>query len=334
MGNTKLSARSDRDVGIPETLAAWLDRVNDLRRTQEQLGYKRTPTVVREALETMTRMHVTTKPPVTLVVDDLVPGFGYPVSVRIYHPDRDSAPPVAIFVHGGGHVAGSVVVYDAIARKLAIATGHIIVSVDYRLAPECPYPAGLQDVITAIKGCREVLTQQGISFEDRLSLIGDSGGGALCATAAHLLQYDASLSLDAQVLIYPSLDYTLSMPSIVTLGEGFLLDRSRVAWYFDQYFQCAEDRRDVSPLFMPIEGRFPRSLVLTAEYCLLKDEAMAYVARLRQAGFEAEHMPCQGMIHAFLNLEDLVPDVCAQVYKHVGGFLHASNTESNREQTA
>ena len=155
-------------------------------------------------------------------------------------------------------------------------------------------------------------------------VVGDSAGGALCATLAHRLQYEPDVSIDSQVLIYPSLDYTLAMPSVERLGSGFLLERERIAWYFDRYLQADEDRRDGSPLFMPCDSRLPRTLVVTAEYCPLRDEGEAYAQRLRQAGVEAECRMLPGTIHACLNLEDLMPAASAEIYTLTERFLSAT----------
>jgi acetyl esterase/lipase len=310
-----------RGEALPADLAAWLKHANEAKRALEVAGFKRTPTVVREAFESMTRHHVTQAPRIPLVLDDLVPGPDYAVPVRIYHPEPRKELPVTIFVHGGGHVAGSVSIYDLIARKLADAAYHLVVSIDYRLAPECPYPAALKDVLAVIKGVAAVLTQRQCRFTPRLSLIGDSAGGALCATAAQRLQYEPHIRLHRLVLIYPSLDYTLSMPSIETYAAGYLLEYDRIAWYFDQYFRGAEHRRECSPLFMELTQAMPATLVLSAPCCPLVDEGLAFVERLRAVGVRAEHVSCDGMIHAFLNLEDLVPVQCAAAYRQIGAFL-------------
>ena len=162
----------------------------------------------------------------------------------------------------------------------------------------------------------------------RFSLLGDSGGGALCATLAHRLQSDPGVTIHSQVLIYPSLDYTMEMPSVERLGTGFLLERERIAWYFDRYFQSNEDRRAASPLFMPCTSSLPRTLVITAEYCPLRDEGEAYAQRLSQAGIEVEHRMLPGTIHACLNLEELMPGPSAEIYALTGRFLNASRVDA------
>ncbi|MEB4589634.1 alpha/beta hydrolase [Candidatus Thiothrix sp. Deng01] len=303
---------------MPPALVKWLDALNQGKKVRTH--YHRTPTNVREGLDVLTRQHVTAVPEMPLVLDDLVPGAAYLVPVRIYHPQPTEALPVAVFVHGGGHVAGSASLYDPIARKLALAMRHVLVSVDYRLAPECPYPAALLDVMATVKGVYPLLDTHGLRHLPRLTLAGDSGGGALSATVAHLCQFEPSVSIERQLLIYPSLDYTLSSPSITSNGDGYLLERERILWLFDCYLQQAENRYAISPLFMPITPQYPKTLIVTAGYCPLHDEGIAYAERLTAGGIVCEHQDFAGMIHTFLNLEDLVPQECARLYQQVRDF--------------
>ena len=308
---------------IPGSLRLFLAEVREAKRRKLKSGYRHTPTNAREALEVMTRAFVTRIPAIPLVRDELVPSLDYAVPIRLYHPAPGEALPVALFVHGGGHVSGSVSLYDPIARKLAQASRWLVVSVEYRLAPECPYPSALRDLIAAIKGVFPLLAslEPPVPFVPRLALIGDSGGGALCASAAHLCQFDPGVAIERLALIYPSLDYTLSQPSVTELGEGLLLERQRILWLFDCYFRHAENRRDLSPLFMPLTAGFPPTLVATAEFCPLRDEGIAYVRRLREAQIPCTHLAYDGLVHAFLNLEDLVPDPCTDLYHRIGTFL-------------
>jgi acetyl esterase/lipase len=313
----------DRDAPIPKPLRDWLAGVNEAKRATLSQGFRLTITGAREALDTITRRFVTECPFMPLIRDDVIPGPSYLVPVRIYHPQPDQALPVALFVHGGGHVAGGAALYDPIARKLALFARRVVVSVEYRLAPECPYPAGLQDVMASAKRVMRLLSSLNIKHVARLALVGDSGGGALCATLAHLSQYDPGLELDQQVLLYPSLDYTLSQPSVSANGEGYLLERDRILWMFDAYFQHAENRKEVSPLFMETTERYPATLVVTAGFDPLRDEGIAYSARLKAAGIRCEHVHRPGMVHAFLNLEDLTSEDCRLTYEAIGDFLSA-----------
>jgi len=195
--------------------------------------------------------------------------------------------------------------------------------VDYRLAPEHPYPAGVNDALSAATNMWAMLERLGLNYQKRLSIAGDSGGGALCATVAHMAQYDPELNIRNQALIYPSLDYTMTFPSITSNGAGYLLEASKIQWYFDQYFQNNEDRRKASPLHMEMTARLPRTLVVTAEFCPLRDEGLAYVAKLCSAGIHAQGLHFNDMMHAFLNMENLAREACETVYASIGAFLNA-----------
>jgi acetyl esterase/lipase len=310
-----------REAAIPAPLRDWLALLAEAKRRALECGYRPTVTNARESLDGMTRRYVTQAPELWMVRDDAIAGPDHQVPVRVYHPHPGRALPVALFVHGGGHVAGGVSLYDPIARKLAIASSRIVVSVEYRLAPECPYPAGLNDVMACAKRVFRCLGGLDLPYEPRLALVGDSGGGALCATVSHLGQWEPGLAIERQALIYPSLDYTLTQPSAVENGVGYLLERERILWMFDAYLQNAENRRSVSPLFMDLTDRYPPTLMVTAGFDPLRDEGVAYLGRLRGQGIRCEHLHLPGLVHAYLCLENLVPDQCARTYEAIGAFL-------------
>ncbi len=307
---------------VSPNLQPWLDSFNQQMADLVARGFKPTPTNAREGLANLTRALVTDIPDIAWVQDDVIAAQPHAVPVRIYHPEPAQALPVLVFLHGGGHMAGSVTVYDPICRKLALAARHIVVAADYRLAPECPYPAGVTDACNVVKHLWPVLTARGLKFNERLSLAGDSGGGALCASVTHQVQSDPGITIQRQALIYPSLDYTLQWPSIEENATGYLLERDRIAWYFDHYFPADADRRAASPLYMDYGPRLPATLMITAEFCPLRDEGRAYMEELRQSGIAAENWHLDDMIHAFLNLEDLVRGTCQEVYTRLGDFLN------------
>ncbi|OWY38030.1 carboxylesterase [Xenophilus sp. AP218F] len=303
-------------------LQDWLSGFNHQTAQKLAAGYKATAIGAREALADITRQMVAPGPAVAWVNEDLIPGREYSVPVRIYHPQPEQALPVLVFFHGGGHVAGGVGVYDGICRRLAAASRHIVVSAEYRLAPENPYPAGLKDAFAVAKGVFGALEARRLPCRKQLSLAGDSAGGALCASLAGKAQYDASLDIARQVLIYPCVDYTLTLPSIEENGEGHFLTKARTAWYFDSYFQHAEDRRQASPLYWEFSARLPATLVISAGFDPLRDEALRYADKLRAAGVETESLHWPDMLHAFLNMESLAPDICAETYRRIGEFLN------------
>lgn len=308
-------------------LADWLEGVNAQLAQLKAAGYEPTPISARESLANLTRTFVEQGPEMA-VCETLVYGGEYAVPVRIYRPANSEPGPAIIYCHGGGHMAGSVSVYDPICRRLAEACGRTLVSVEYRLAPENPYPAGLNDLMHVVRGLGAVLEGKSIEHDNRWILMGDSGGGALCASASRLLQHRphdsspvAEGSVAAQVLIYPSLDYTMLQPSIEENGSGYLLEKEKILWYFDNYFQDSENRYQASPLHGDFTGKLPPSLVVTAEFCALRDEGLAYIEKLKQSGVATESLHFDDMIHAFLNLEDLVPEACGKLYRHVGEYV-------------
>ncbi|MCL9781651.1 alpha/beta hydrolase [Vibrio sp. S4M6] len=303
---------------VSPKLQAWLVSFNEILRSLEQQNIPRTPSSAREGLAETTRTFVTHSPAIESVIDDLVDN----IPVRIYHPRPEKLLPVIIYLHGGGHMAGSIEVYDPICKKIAHTTEHIVISVDYRLAPEHPYPAGLNDAYRVVEQIWALLDKNHIGAVKALTIAGDSGGGALCASICHRAQFDSNVSIDNQILIYPSLDYTMKQKSVQENGVGYLLEAKGMAWYFDHYFQHAEDRVIASPLYSNFTDALPRTLLVTAEFCPLRDEGKRYVSKLQQVGVEATNIHYPDMIHAFLNLEDLVQEECHTLYSSMAEFLY------------
>ncbi|MBF0241990.1 MAG: alpha/beta hydrolase [Desulfamplus sp.] len=316
-------------------LQEWLKHFYAGMEVLKQRGFKLTPENAREGLFNLTASLVVDKPDISLVVDVDANGQNSSVPLRVYHPAPNEPLPVLIYYHGGGHMAGSIKIYDPICRKMALATDHIVVAVEYRLTPEFPYPAGVDDSYYVAKNIWSTL--EGLSsfhkfkYLETLSLAGDSAGGALAATLSHLAQHDKEIKISKQALIYPSLDYTMSCPSFDENGVGYMLEKEKIEWYFEQYFQdfeggkdiqSSEKRKSASPLFMEITPNMPDTLVVSAQFCPLRDEGFEYVKRLKQAGIYAENLHFDNMIHAFLNMEILVPDECKRVYEKIGNFLN------------
>ncbi|SHE81248.1 Acetyl esterase/lipase [Modicisalibacter ilicicola DSM 19980] len=303
-------------------LQPWLDQVNTLLAQQRKEGASFSPVSAREALAYVTMTLVTQRPELPWVGDVVVDTGDYPVPVRLYDPAPETPKPVCVYLHGGGHMSGGVTVYDAICRKLAEASGHLVVSVEYRLAPECPYPAAVEDTLAVLEHLWPALEAKQRRVVESLSVAGDSAGGALAATASARLQGDGHIPLHRQILIYPSLDYTLSYPSVQALGQGYFLEEARIRWYFDNYFRLGGDRHRASPLSMPLTAAMPETLVVTAGFCPLRDEGLAYVKRLEESGVTHRHHHFPDMLHAFLNMEDLVAQECNEAYRVMAEFLN------------
>lgn len=275
----------------------------------------------RAGLAALTKANVSTSEPMAAIINTEVDTGERRIPVRVYRPALTGEPKVVVFIHGGGHLSGSVEVYDPVARHLAMATGNIVVSVDYRLAPENPYPAGLSDAKAVIENVWSLLDSQHIPYTRQITLIGDSGGGAFSATLAAYFSREQPGFIHRLVLIYPSLDYTLNWPSVQENGTGKLLDESKIRWYFQQYFRNEEDRKQTSPLYLPLSQDFPPTLVFSGGLDPLRDENFAFVARLQAAGIPVQHVHFPGMTHAYLMLEDKVLQEAKATYLAIGDFV-------------
>lgn len=275
----------------------------------------------RAGLAALTKANVSTSEPMAAIINTEVDTGERRIPVRIYRPALTGEPKVVLFIHGGGHLSGSVEVYDPVARHLAMATGNIVVSVDYRLAPENPYPAGLSDAKAVIEHVWSLLESQHIPYTRQLTLIGDSGGGAFSATLAAYFSREQPGFIHRLVLIYPSLDYTLNWPSVQENGAGKLMDESKIRWYFQQYFRNGEDRKQTSPLYLPLSQDFPPTLVVSGGLDPLRDENFAFVARLQAERIPVQHVHFPGMTHAYLMLEDKVQQEAKATYLAIGEFV-------------
>lgn len=216
-------------------------------------------------------------------------------------------------------MCGSVDLYDPMCRRMANEANAIVVSTEYRLAPEFQYPIGLNDCKAMLVNHREVLA--GVNHLDTFYVAGDSAGGAISSTLGLSSGVGKMPTLAGQILIYPSLDYTMQSDSIKENGSGFLLESDRIAWYFDHYFDAAADRRVASPLFADLSD-VPPTLIFTAGCDPLRDEGQQFVRRLTAQGVDVNHYQFDGMIHAFMNIEDLVTDECDELYQHIARFVN------------
>lgn len=307
---------------IKKELQEWLNTFNNVTiPTLIAAGFKPTPVNAREGLANLTA-GLGIKGPTLSTYDDIINAPKYNVPVRIYHPNPTQSLPVIVYYHGGGHMGGSVTVYDNICRKFAVETQHIVISVEYRLSPENPYPAGITDCFNVIKYGWTVLDNRNLNYKKELTIMGDSGGGACAATVAVMAQQELDISLKNMVLIYPSLDYTLSTSSVVENGKGYLLETSKIRWYFDNYFQNNEDRKEASPIFANINPKkFPKTFIITAQYCPLRDEGKQFYDKLINSGCPAKYWNVDNMIHTFMNMDSLCSDEVSKVYQKINTFL-------------
>ena len=228
------------------------------------------------------------------------------IPARIYRPQGlPAAAPALVFYHGGGFVLGSLESHDVPCRQLAAAVPCVVISVDYRLAPEYPFPAGPNDALAAF---RDIARRAGTLGLDpaRLAVGGDSAGGNLATVVAQQTRSDA-IRPCFQLLIYPTVDATTSFPSIQTFAEGFLLQKTSIDWFVANYLPATQDKKDpwCSPYYGDLAG-LPPAFVQTAGFDPLCDEGEAYIERMREAGVAVEARRYEGLIHGYLNMSGYV----------------------------
>ncbi len=267
--------------------------------------YEQTPAEARAQYERMVEARGVVSAPVGTVEARTVPGPAGDLPVRIYRPDLDArALPVLVYFHGGGHVIGNLDTHDAVARNLCNGAGCVVVSVDYRLAPEHKFPAAAEDAFAAVQWCAEHGAEFGVDPR-RMAIGGDSAGGNLAAVAALMARDAGGPAIRIQVLVYPVTDYACDTASFGTYAEGYgLLEARSMRWFRDHYLRGEADRLDwrAAPLRAGDLSGLPPVLVLTAQCDVLRDEGEAYAQRLRAAGVDVEYRECEGMIHGFFTM--------------------------------
>jgi acetyl esterase len=244
------------------------------------------------------------------VEEKTVPGPVDVIPVRLYAPVNSASAllPGLVYFHGGGLVAGSIATHDAFARALCAASGCRIVSVQYRLAPEHPYPAALEDALCAISFVAVNSEQFGID-PARLGACGESAGGTLVAAACQALGLANSQKLALQLLICPILDYGGSSASRREFANGYLVDAATLAHDLRHCLPPGMDAADprISPLRAEDLVGLPPTIIHTAEYDPLRDEGAAYYSRLEHTGCALSYTCHPGMIHLFYGLGGVIP---------------------------
>lgn len=261
------------------------------------------PQDARKLFDTAAQMPGLTPEPVAKVEDRLVPGPGGQIPVRVYTPQGPSPFPVLVFFHGGGFVLCSIETHDELCRALANGIGCLVVSVEYRLAPEHKFPAAVEDCYAATKWVAQNAKDIGAD-STRIAVGGDSAGGNLAAVVAQIARDSTMPPLVFQLLIYPTTNFAHDTPSSKENADGYFLTKNDMVWFRSLYLHGDADRDNphASPLRARSLNRLPRALVITAEFDPLRDEGEAYAARLRQAGVKVACTRYDGMIHGFLTL--------------------------------
>jgi len=268
------------------------------------------PVEARARYEAGTAAFAPPTPALDHVVEDMLHGPAGPLPIRVYRPRADAmgALPVTVFFHGGGWVFGSIASHDHMCRLLATGSGSLVVSVDYRLAPEHPFPAAFDDCLAATHHLLEHAEALG-GDPARLAVAGDSAGGNLAAAVCLALRDAGGPRPVFQLLIYPAVDLACESPSHSELGEGYLLTGRGIDFCVSAYLgakRAAVADWRASPLKAPSLASLPPALVQTAEFDPLKDEGRAYAEALAGAGIAVTHTAYDGMIHGFARMGALV----------------------------
>lgn len=245
-------------------------------------------------------------PPLASVDAVAAPGPAGPIPIRLYRASSEAPPPLIVFLHGGGFVHGDLDTHDGLCRELALASGCGVASVDYRLAPEAPFPAGLEDCKAAFEWLADSAGALGFDSK-RFALCGDSAGGNL-ALATALAARGMGRSPSALGLFYPLLDPACGSASVRECGEDYLLTPEGLHWFWDLYFGPDADRSDprAALLGADLHG-LPPTILVTAEFDPLRDEGEELAVRLQRAGVDVKSRRYRGMIHGFANMTDLTP---------------------------
>lgn len=236
---------------------------------------------------------------------------GQEIPLRIYRGGGARANenhPVVMFFHGGGWTIGDLETHDIPCRHLAIKSGATVIAVDYRLAPEHPFPAAAEDVIAATQWVHVNAPDLGLDRHN-MFLAGDSAGGNLAAVVALAMRDARSAAIRGQMLIYPAVDFTKEWSSYQRLADQLPLTKAVMQWFGENYVPNDDQKSDwrASPLQAENLAGLPPTLIATAEYDVLRDEGDAYFDALTQAGNNAQHMDLKGQIHGCMAMAGFIP---------------------------
>lgn len=256
--------------------------------------------------------------PVAEVRDEVVQGPDDDIPVRIYRPVGDNLP-VLVYAHGGGFVFCGLDSHDGLCRSIANLVPAVVVSVDYRLAPEHPWPAAAEDVYAV---ARAAAAGAFGGDADRVAVGGDSAGGNLAAVASLMSRDRGGPDLKAQLLIYPVIAADFDTESYRLFGRGYYNPKPAMQWYWDQYVPAPTDRSHpyVAPVNAELHG-LPPAVLVVAGHDPLRDEALAYASALTSAGTAVSLLQFDGGIHGFMSMPTL--DIAQQARGHACAELRA-----------
>lgn len=254
--------------------------------------------------------------------DFLIPGEdlegranGVAIPAQLYQADAAAAPGLLVYFHGGGFVLGGHESCEAVCRVIARRTGLAVVSIDYRLAPEHPFPAAVEDGVAAFRWLRDHLSELDVPV-GRIAVAGESAGGNLTAVVANATARDEAGGPVFQCPIFPVADWAEKSRSYELFPSGWFLTEAQMDWYGERYLPGLDRRNPLaSPIYAPLDelADVAPACVVTAGFDPLRDEGRAYAQRLAEAGVEVRHLEFRGFIHGFINATGLGRSVVARV---------------------
>lgn len=274
-----------------QAVTAELPPINTLSPEEARHGYRQYLAIEQQIAD------------VGETTDTTVPGPAGEVPVRVYEPTGSGPHPVVVWMHGGGFVLGSVDGYDSVCRALCDELDAVVVSVEYRLAPEHPFPAAVEDCYAATEWAATESAAYG-GDTDRLVVAGDSAGGNLAASIALLARDKGGPEIDSQVLLYPTTTFQYEFEAEGETSDDLFLTVPDLEWSWDHYLET--DLHGMNPYASPLRARslagLPPATVVTCSFDPLQEEGIAYADRLADAGVDVHHTNYDDMIHAFFTL--------------------------------
>ncbi|HEX6688549.1 MAG TPA: alpha/beta hydrolase [Solirubrobacterales bacterium] len=299
-------------------------RLANLTRGESESGYgKLSPQQARARIRTNSAAAAGPRQPLPAVNDLAIPGPAGMIPARFYEPPRIGIEdrPLIVYFHGGGWTIGDLDTCDSVCRFLAVNVPAAVLSIDYRLAPEHPFPAAVEDAFAAYLWAAANTPRLGVD-PGRIAVAGDSAGGNLAAAVSLLARDEEGPSPAMQALIYPVTDAMGGLPSRDVFAKGFLLTRADMDWFEDHYLPPASDHSDprVSMLRADDLTGLPPAYVATAGFDPLRDEGEAYAARMQEAGVQVALRRHPGLIHGFANMTAFSPTAEAAMLELAGAI--------------
>jgi acetyl esterase len=287
------------------------------------------PAVARDIFVALMQLVGPKDVPVGKTENLTVPGPGGPIAIRLYTPVAAGHDPMPalIYYHGGGFVIGNIETHDGLCRMMANEGGFRVISVDYRLAPECKYPAAIDDAFAALAWVQANAAHIGVDA-NRIAVGGDSAGGALAAQVAQLAKAKGGMPLACQMLLFPVTQVGEETSSLREFAVGYFLERETLDWFYASYLPDDADKSDpkISPLRAKDLAGLPPAFVMLGGYDPLHDEGAQYAEKLRAAGVKVTVADYPSMVHCFVYMQSFLPqahEALANASKAVGSILTA-----------